>query len=37
MTKYIEVLVKYATPGKGTTNGFIFQTINSKIESWGHT
>ena len=37
MTKYIEVLVKYATPGRGTTNGFIFQTINSKIESWGYT
>ena len=23
------------TPVKGTTNGFIFQIINSLIESWG--
>ena len=44
LTKYREVLVKYSvlithaempTPVTGTTNGFIFQIINSLIESWG--
>ena len=35
MTKYTEVRVKYSTPGTGTTNGFIFQTINSLKKSLG--